>query len=214
MSRDRGTPRRSAPVPAVQARDVALGLAVVGVRGAVVGARLLMLPARLATRTLLTDRAARQLAIEGRASRLRVRSQLTATGGELLAAPEVDALARSLAEHRVIERVARPVLAAPDVEVALASMLEEERTRRLVEQTLDSRLATQVADHLLQSPELERAVEQIASSAAVRAALAQQTTSLAGELTAGVRRRAERLDDAAERMARRWLRRPLRSHPA
>jgi hypothetical protein len=214
MSRDRGARTRPAPVPAAQARDVALGLAVVGVRGAVVGARLLTLPARIATRTLLTDRAARRLEIEGRASRLRVRSQLTATGGDLLAAPEVDALARSLAEHRVIERVARPVLAGPDVEVALASMLEEERTRRLVEQALDSHLAVQVTDHLLHSPELERAVEQIASSAAVRAALAQQTTSLAGELSAGVRRRAERLDDAAERTVRRWLRRPLRSHPA
>ena len=143
-----------------------------------------------------------------------MRAQLTATGGELLAAPEIDALGRSLAEHHVIERVARPVLAAPEVEEALAAMLEEERTRRLVEQALDSRLAAQVTDHLLQSPELERAVEQIASSAAVRVALANQSSSLAGELGAGLRRRAERLDDAAERTVRRWLRRPLRSNPA
>ena len=82
--------------------------------------------------------------------------------------------ARALAEHRVIERVARPVLAAPEIEDALAAMLEEERTRRLVEQALDSQLAAHVTDHLLQSPELERAVEQIASSAAVRAALVNQ----------------------------------------
>lgn len=215
MSRDRQVPRRSAPpVPPVQARDVALGIAVVGVRGAVVSARLLILPARIATRTLLPGRTARRLANEGRASRLRVRAQLTTTGGELLSGPEVDALGRALAEHRVVERVARPVLSAPEVEDALAAMLEEERTRRLVEQALDSRLAAQVTDHLLQSPELERAVEQIASSAAVRAALANQTTSLAEDLAAGVRRRAERLDDAAERIVRRWLRRPLRSNPA
>ena len=189
-------------------------MAVVGVRGAVVGARLLILPARVATRTLLPDRTTRRLANEGRASRLRVRAQLTATGEELLAGPEVDAFGRALAEHRVVERVARPVLAAPEVEDALASMLEEERTRRIVEQALDSHLAVQVTDHLLQSPELERAVEQIASSAAVRAALANQSSSLAGELAAGLRRRAERLDDAAERTVRRWLRRPLRSNPA
>lgn len=185
-----------------------------GVRATVVGGRLMMLPARVAARTMLTPRAARRLASEGRKSRLRVQSQLAATGGELLAAPHVDALARSLAEHRVLERVAKPMLAAPDVEVLLASALEEERTRRLVEQALESRLAAQVTDQLLQSPELERAVEQIASSAAVRAALTHQTTSLAGEVAAGVRRRAEGLDDAAERTARRWLRRPLRSHPA
>ena len=145
---------------------------------------------------------------------MRVRSQLAVTGDELLASPQIDELARALAEHRVIERVARPTLAAPEIEAALASILEEERTRRLVEQTLDSKLAADVTDHLLKSPELERAVEQIASSAAVRAALANQTTSLAAEVADGVRRRAERLDDAAERTVRRWLRRPLRSSPA
>ena len=187
-------------MPPAPARDVALGLAVVGVRGAVVGVRLLTFPARVASRALLTDRTTRRLATEGRASRLRVRAQLTTTGGELLAAPEVDALGRALAEHRVVERVARPVLEAPDVEVALTSMLE-------------SRLAAQMTDQLLRSPELERAVEQIASSAAVRAAMANQTTSLVGELSAGLRRRAERIDDAAERTARRWLRRPQRSQP-
>ena len=193
---------------------MAVGLVVLGVRATVVGGRLMILPARVAARTMLMPRAARRLAAEGRESRLRVQSRLAATGGDLLAAPHVDALARSLAEHRVLERVARPVLAAPDVEVALVSALEEERTRRLVEQALDSRLAAQVADHLLKSPELDRAVQQIASSPAVRAALTHQTTSLAGDLASGVRRQAERLDDAAERTARRWLRRPLRSEPA
>ena len=193
---------------------MALGIAVVGVRGAVVGARLLILPARIATRTLLPARTKRRLASEGSASRLRVRAQLTTTGGEMLAAPEIDALGRALAEHQVIERVARPVLAAPEIEDALAAMLDEERTRRIVEQAIDSRLAAHVTDHLLQSPEVERAVQQIASSAAVRAALVTQSSSLAGELAAGLRGRAERLDDAAERTVRRWLRRPLRSNPA
>ena len=193
---------------------MALGIAVVGVRGAVVGARLLILPARVATRTLLPSRTTRRLANEGRASRLRVRAQLTATGEGLLAAPEVDAFGRALAEHHVIERVARPVLADPEIDDALTSILAEERTRRLVVQAIDSHLAAQVTDHLLQSPEVERAVEQIASSAAVRAALANQTNSLASELAAGLRGRAERLDDAAERTVRRWLRRPLRSNPA
>ena len=87
----------------------------------------------------------------------------------------------------MVERVARPVLSAPEVEDdARRDARGGGRTRRLVEQALDSRLAAQVTDHLLQSPELERAVEQIASSAAVRAALANQTTSLAEDLAAGV----------------------------
>jgi hypothetical protein len=179
-----------------------------------VGGRLVILPARVAARAVAMPRATRRLAAEGRDSRLRVRSRLEATSGELLAAPYVDALARSLAEHRVLERVARPVLAAPDVEAAFATALEQERTRRIIEQALDSRLASEVADHLLRSPELDRVIEQIAASPAVRAALTQQTTSLVAEVAAGLRRRAERLDDSTERTVRRWLRRPLRSDPA
>ena len=104
---------------------MALGIAVVGVRGAVVGARLLILPARIATRTLLPpartapgERGEREPAARA--------GSATTTGGELLAAPEIDALGRALAEHQVIERVARPVLAAPEIEDALAAMLDEE----------------------------------------------------------------------------------------
>ena len=211
MSRHREIRSRSSPVPA---RDVALGLVVLGARATLVGGRLMILPARVAARAVAMPRATRRLAAEGRDSRLRVRSRLEATSGELLAAPYVDALARSLAEHRVLERVARPVLAAPDVEAAFATALEQERTRRIIEQALDSRLASEVADHLLRSPELDRVIEQIAASPAVRAALTQQTTSLVGEVAAGLRRRAERLDDSTERTVRRWLRRPLRSDPA
>ena len=211
MSRHREIRSRSSPVPA---RDVALGLVVLGARATLVGGRLVILPARVAARAVAMPRATRRLAAEGRDSRLRVRSRLEATSGELLAAPYVDALARSLAEHRVLERVARPVLAAPDVEAAFATALEQERTRRIIEQALDSRLASEVADHLLRSPELDRVIEQIAASPAVRAALTQQTTSLVAEVAAGLRRRAERLDDSTERTVRRWLRRPLRSDPA
>ena len=108
MSRDREVPRRSAPpLPPVQARDVALGIAVVGVRGAVVGARLLILPARGRDADAASKPHDTKAGERGRASRLRVRAQLTATGEGLLAAPEVDAFGRALAEHHVIERVAR-----------------------------------------------------------------------------------------------------------
>jgi len=50
--------------------------------------------------------------------------------------------------------------------------------------------------------------------AAVRTALVNQSSSLAGELADGLRHRAERLDDAAERTVRRWLRRPLALVPS
>jgi hypothetical protein len=201
-----GTPRRSAADP----RDVALGLAVVGVRATASAVRLALLPARLAARTPPFRGAAERLAFEGRMSRRR----LGAAGDQLLAAPTLDAVGRSLAEHRVVERVARPMLEATDVEALLAEALENERTQRLVEQAWDSRLTGDVTEHVLSSPELERVVEQVMSSPAVRAGLTHGTTSLAGEVGEGVRRRAERLDDAAERTVRRWLRRPPRAQPS
>lgn len=192
----------------VDARDVTLGLAVVGVRAAASAGRLLLLPARIAIRMPPTRRAAQRLELEGRSARLRARFRAEAIAGDVLAAPEVDALGRSLAEHRVIERVAGPVVDGADMEAALAAALDDARTERLFEQALESRLTARVTDHVLASPELERVVEQVASSGAVRAAVAQQTTSFAGEIAEGLRKRAVRADDAAERRARRLLGRP------
>jgi uncharacterized RDD family membrane protein YckC len=192
----------------VDARDVTLGLAVVGVRAAASAGRLLLLPARIAISLPPTRRAAQRLELEGRSARLRARFRLESLGDDVLAAPEVDALGRSLAEHRVLERVARPVVGAADMEAALAAALDDARTERLFEQALESRLTTRVTDHVLASPELERVVESVASSTAVRAAVAQQTTSFAGEIAARLRSRAQRADDAAESRARRLVRKP------
>ncbi len=61
----------------------------------------------------------------------------------------------------------------------------------------------------MRSPELQQLIERIAASPEIRAALTQQTSSLAGEMVGGVRHRTERLDDAAERTVHRWFRRPL-----
>jgi hypothetical protein len=210
----RERPQGLGPAVAADPRDVALGLVVVGARAAVAAGRLALMPARVAVRTPLLRRAADRLALEAMTTRLRAQSRLEAVGHELLEAGQVDALARSLAEHRVVERVARPMLDAVDVEAALASALAEERTRHLVEQALESRLAAQLTDRVLHSPELESAVQEIAASPAVRAALAQQTTTLADEVAARVRRRAVSLDDAFERTARRWLRRAPRAEPS
>jgi uncharacterized RDD family membrane protein YckC len=182
-------PRRAKQV--VDPRDVALGVMVTGARAGVFAARLALLPARVALRTPGLRGAAERLAFEGRATRRR----LEAAGDELLASPEIDALARSLAEHRVVERVARPMLAATDVEAAFAEALENEKTHRLVGQALESELTERV----LRSPELEHVVEEVASSAAVRAAVANQTVSFAGEIAGSLRARAEALDDRTSR---------------
>ena len=62
-----------------------------------------------------------------------------------------------------------------------------------------------VTDQVIESAEIQRLIEEIGSSPAVRAALSRQSTTFAGETAAVVRRRLERLDDAVERVVHRVL---------
>ena len=217
---------------ATNAQDIAVGLVTTGIRaGATVG-RLALLPLRLAARAPIVgpplQRAGEALASEGLEARARSREQLEATAGDLLAAPEVeraidqtlagpltDTFARSLAKHRVAERVAAEIAATPEFEQAIVDALDHEATLRLVDralaspglerlviEALESRLTAEVTDRALDSPEMQRVVEHVASSPAVRSAMRRQTTTLAEELVGGVRRRAEKADDAAERRVR------------
>lgn len=220
---------------ATDARDIALGLVVTGARAGAAAGRVALLPARVFGRVpivrLALEDAGERLAAEGRKARARGRLELEDAAGSVVAAREVertvdralagpltDAVARSLAEHHVLERTVGPVTATPAFADAVAGALEHEASRRVAERALgspglerivveavESRLAADVADRIVHSDELQRAVEEVASSAAVRAALAQQTTSLGEELMGGLRGRTEVADDAAERKVRRWL---------
>jgi uncharacterized RDD family membrane protein YckC len=225
------------PKPPATERDIAVGLAARSARAAAAVGRIALLPARIVARAPGARRAADGLAAEGRETRLQARQQLGAVPAELVTTPELeraiddvlegpltDAVARSLAEHRVVERVAGQVLASADFEAAFAAALEHEATQRLVEralaspgverlaiEALESKLSTELTDRVVRSPEFRRAVEQIASSPEVRSALTKQTTSFAGEVASGLSSGAERLDDAVERPFRRMLRRPPRT---
>ena len=94
------------------------------------------------------ERSCPPTALEARA---RSRERLEAGAGELLAAPEVeravdqalagpltDSVARSLAKHRVAERVAAEIAATPEFEQAVADALDHEATQRLVDRALAS----------------------------------------------------------------------------
>jgi uncharacterized RDD family membrane protein YckC len=220
------------------ARDVAFGAVVLGARvGAAVG-RVAVLPVRVAAHAPVFGRVIRRtgeaLAADGRDARVEGRRQAEAVANELLLAPETertvdralagpltDAFARSLAEHHVVERVAEEVLATADFEEAVAAALDNERTEkaveravaspaleRLVTELLESRLTIELTDRVLRSPELQSTVGRIAASPEIRAALGQQTRTLADETASAVRRRTDRVDDKTERTVRRWLRRP------
>lgn len=170
-----------------------------------------------------------RLAAEGALIRLRLRSDLEGRVEALLCAPEVeravdrviagtlpDAIVRSLVEHRVIERLAAELATEIEVDAIAAAVLEHETTQRLVTAIIASPgldpLLIQATDRALSGPELQRVIEHVAASPEVRAALTQQSTTLATEMAQGLRTRAENLDDVAERTVRGWLRRP--PHPA
>jgi hypothetical protein len=100
------------------------------------------------------------------------------------------------------------VLESPLTEELLMRALESPGLERLLVRVLDSRLLLDLTDRVLRSREMEQLIGHIASSPELRAALAAQSTGLADELAAGVRRRTAAMDDVAERTVRGWLRRP------
>lgn len=181
----------------------------------------------------MLGRAGQSLANQGRATRDRGRVAAEAVADGVLASPEVEhavdhvlagplpeAIARSCVDRRVVQRVAEQVLASTDIEVAVEGALESEMTTRLVDRILaspgferlvvsavESQLAASLTTRVAGSPAMQGLVEEIASSPAVRAALARQTRTLADEVADGLRRRARSLDDGAERTVQRSLHR-------
>src|SRR4051794_8153400 len=138
----------------------------------------------------------RRLAAEGALVRVRARSRLEGVLDDLLCAPEVeravdrvlagtlpDAIVRSLLEHRVVERLAEELAADIEVGAAVDAALEHETTQRLVAAIIASpgldHLLVQATDRALRGPELQRVIEHVAASDEVRAALTQQSTTLA-----------------------------------
>jgi uncharacterized RDD family membrane protein YckC len=98
--------------------------------------------------------------------------------------------ARSIAEHRVIERMATELAANGALDLALENALASPR-------------AAELTERLVQSDEMRRAIREVVASPAVREAIAQQSAGLAEELFDGIRADAARLDDRVERAARR-----------
>ena len=169
-----------------------------------------------------------RLAAEGAAIRARTRSRLEGLLDDVLRAPEVeraidrllastvpDAVVRSLIENHVVERVALELAETVDVDAVVVTALEHETTQQFVAAVIASpgldQLLVQATDRALRGPELQRVIEHVAASDEVRAALTQQSTTLAAEMAQGLRTRAERLDEVAERTVHGWFRRP---HPA
>jgi uncharacterized RDD family membrane protein YckC len=126
---------------------------------------------------------------------------------EVLAGPLPEAFARSIVEHRVIERFAAELAKRGDLEGMTVAALESEQAEQLVKKVLASPalekmlvdavegpLPRELANRMLQDPEVQGAIRQI---------VAQQTTGFAEEAAEAARRRAALADDRAERLPRR-----------
>jgi uncharacterized RDD family membrane protein YckC len=173
------------PVTRKPASDVAVGFVAVGVRVGRDAARLAFRPVRwVASGTV--GRAEGALAAGGRAASGRARQGAETAIDRTLAGPMPEAIGRSLAEHRVVERVAHEVLVSPDFQNAVRAVLASPDLQRIAGETAESRLAADVAEKVLQSPE-------------VKAALARSTVRFGDELVERGREVLEALDDATSR---------------
>ena len=206
-------------------RDVALGLVVVCGRVGVTAGKVALVPLRVAARSPLVapvlGLAGESLGDVGRTARFRGRDQLENAAVDVLASekaeravdralagPLPEAVARSLIERRVVQRIVEQALASAEVDAALehgSAAGGSAGVERLVSDALDSRLVSDVTDQVIESAELQRLVEGIVSSPAVRSALTNQTASFGEEIAAGFRRRAERLDDSFGNKVHHWL---------
>jgi uncharacterized RDD family membrane protein YckC len=221
-------------------RNVLMGLVVTSGRIGATTGRLVLLPARVLARSPLvaplrgrTER----LAETGRNAEVDARRRLESAAEGVLSAPEAEhvvdgvlagalpeAVARSLIEHRVVERLVAEVLTSVELDRDMVSAREAERTERLVSQALanpalervvaealESRLTLDLTDQVVRSPAFKRVLTEVLGSPELRAALKGQSMSFAGELVTGLAQRLRKLDDAIERGPRRWFRRAPRS---
>ena len=108
----------------------------------------------------------------------------------MLAGPLPESVARSIVEHRVLERV----VSAAELDQAVARALDSPAVQRALAGAIDSPLAEALAVHIAQSE---------AFSHALREAVAHQTTSFGSELASALRRRARGVDDSVGRHAAR-----------
>jgi uncharacterized RDD family membrane protein YckC len=99
-------------------------------------------------------------------------------------------LARSIAEHHVLERVAAELARSGALDSAVESALASPRTKETV-------------DRLVNSPEFRQALKDVVSSPEVRKALTEQSAGLAGDLAEDIRQHSVELDGRIEARVRR-----------
>jgi uncharacterized RDD family membrane protein YckC len=140
----------------------------------------------------------------------------------VMAGPLPEAVGRSLVENHVIERVASSALEArktqptsgapaPDLsqlEELVRQTIENPAVERMLKETIDSRLTTDLADQVVQSEAFRKTLQSVLSSPEVRHALERQTRGFGADIAAAARRKGRRGDTSIESGVRSVVRRP------
>jgi uncharacterized RDD family membrane protein YckC len=176
----------------------------------------LLLPLRVARRApgvgWAVSRGSAGVADGARATRAYGEARLEDAAGEMLgsrgveraverafAGPLPEHVANAVVEQRVMQRIVAEVLANVDLEAEIAAALERERAEGRLEQIVGEAARSQAAEEITQrvvsSPELQRLIEEVIASDAVRTALARQTASFGSEVAGELRHRTQRIDD-------------------
>jgi len=176
----------------------------------------LLLPVRVARRApgmgWVVSRGSAGVAGGARATRAYGEARLEEAAGEVLgsrgveraverafAGPLPEHVANAAVEQRVVQRMVAEVLASVDMQAAIAAALERERAEGRLEQIVGeaarSQAAEEIAQRVVSSPELQRLIEEVIASDAVRTALARQSASFGSEVAGEVRHRTRRIDD-------------------
>ena len=133
-----------------------------------------------------------------------------------LQGPLVEAVAADLVRYRVadrllseglVEQTTTRVLEGEEFEYVVQAALESPAVERLIDSAIESRLLDHAVVRLMESDDLWLIVDEIASSPAVTAAIAQQSVSFADQVAGGVRSRSRSADAWLEQRARRAFRR-------
>jgi len=176
----------------------------------------LLLPVRVARRApgmgWVVSRGSAGMAGGARATRAYGEARLEEAAGEVLgsrgveraverafAGPLPEHVANAAVEQRVVQRMVAEVLASVDMQAAIADALERERAEGRLEQIVGeaarSQAAEEIAQRVVSSPELQRLIEEVIASDAVRTALARQSASFGSEVASELRHRTQRVDD-------------------
>jgi uncharacterized RDD family membrane protein YckC len=119
-----------------------------------------------------------------------------------------EAIVRALRSPAVERAIVRVIVEQNAVERALQEALTSEEVANAVVSALDTEVADRVWEEILASPKAQMLVERIAEAPEVRAAITQQGMGLVTDIGHHLTAITEALDDAAERVVHRLLRRP------